>query len=54
MTKTIVIDKCKSCPHFTQFPAEYFDGDCTNIKMRGKGQDTRIVNMDSIPKWCPL
>lgn len=54
MTKTIRIKSCNECPHFAYFPADVFEGECTNIVMRGRTEDTRIVNRDAIPKWCPL
>jgi hypothetical protein len=52
--KTIHIRECSCCPYFTEFPADYYDGDCTHNKALLKTRDTRISNKDTIPDWCPL
>jgi hypothetical protein len=51
--KTIKIKACSKCPHFVEFPADCFEGDCANRAVPDK-QDSRIVDKDSIPSWCPL
>jgi hypothetical protein len=52
--KTIKIKSCKGCPHFSAFPAECFEGDCSHPEAYSKTRDTRITNEDAIPDWCPL
>lgn len=53
MSKSISITCCKKCPHFSPFPADYFEGDCANRDVP-KGQDSRVVNEDVVARWCPL
>lgn len=48
--KTIHIRECSRCPYFTEFPADYYDGDCTKAKIK----DTRISDKYTIPSWCPI
>ena len=52
--KSISINKCSECPYFSEFPAEYFEGSCTNGKSSKNTRDNRIANKDAIPRWCPL
>lgn len=52
--KTIKIKSCKQCPHFSSFPAEYYEGQCSAKNIHTEQRDTRITNEDAIPSWCPL
>ena len=52
--KTIKILECERCPYFSEFPADYFDGDCTHLDAPKRTKDTRISNKETIPNWCPL
>jgi hypothetical protein len=54
MSPSIHIAKCAGCPYYAFFPAEYFDGECTNKESSKNTRDTRLTNKDKIPKWCPL
>jgi hypothetical protein len=54
MSKTIKIKSCKVCPHFSSFPAEYYEGECVCKNNYPIKIDTRINDKDSVPRWCPL
>ena len=47
MTKTITIDRCYDCPHYTEDPPR-----CWHQKRLKKTYD--IEDPETIPEWCPL